>query len=73
LTVYLGLGPTATGFATWMFALRRTSAGRMGALLYLISPIAVLLGWVILGEAPAPLALAGGALCLGGVYLARRD
>ena len=27
-TIYLGLAPTALGFATWSFALRRTSAGR---------------------------------------------
>lgn len=72
-TVYLGVVPTAIGFATWTFALRRTSAGRMGAMLYLIPPVAVLLGWAILGETPPWLALAGGALCLGGVYQARRD
>ena len=30
------------------------------------------LGWAFLGEAPALLAVAGGALCLGGVVLARR-
>jgi len=71
-TVYLGIVPTAIGFATWAFALRRTSAGRMGAMLYLVSPVAVLLGWAILGEMPPWLALAGGALCLAGVYLARR-
>jgi EamA-like transporter family len=29
-TAYLGAVPTALGFATWSFALRRTSAGRMG-------------------------------------------
>lgn len=72
-TVYLGIGPTAIGFATWTFALRRTSAGRMGAMIYLIPPIAVLLGWAILAEAPPWLAVGGGALSLGGLYLARRE
>ena len=38
-----------------------------------IPPIAVLLSWAILGETPLWLAVAGGALCLGGVYLVRRD
>ena len=71
-TVYLGLVPTALGFATWSFALGRTSAGRMASLTYLIPPVAVVLGWLVLGETPPWLAAAGGALCLAGVYLARR-
>jgi drug/metabolite transporter (DMT)-like permease len=72
-TIYLGIFPTAIGFVAWTFALRRTSAGRMAAMIYLIPPIAVLLGWAMLGETPPGLALVGGALCLGGVYLARRE
>ncbi len=71
-TIYLGAFPTALGFATWTFALRRTSAGRMGSLAFLIPVVAILLGGVLLGETPPRLALAGGALCLAGVYLARR-
>jgi drug/metabolite transporter (DMT)-like permease len=70
--VYLGAFPTALGFATWTFALKRTSAGRMGSLAYLIPVVAIMLGWLLLGEAPPWLALAGGALCVVGVYLARR-
>jgi drug/metabolite transporter (DMT)-like permease len=71
-TVYLGVFPTAIGFALWGYALRRTTAGRMGAMTYLAPPIAIGLGWLLLGESPPRLALAGGALCLGGVVLARR-
>jgi drug/metabolite transporter (DMT)-like permease len=71
-TIYLGVVPTALGFATWTFALGRTSAGRMGSIVYLIPVVAILLGWVVLGERPPRLAAAGGALCLAGVYLARR-
>jgi drug/metabolite transporter (DMT)-like permease len=70
--VYLGAFPTAVGFATWAFALRRTSAGRMASLTYLAPVVAVALGWALLGEKPPWLALAGGTLCLTGVYLARR-
>jgi drug/metabolite transporter (DMT)-like permease len=69
--VYLGVGPTAIGFATWMFALQRTSAGRTGSMLYLVPVVAIALGWAVLAETPPGLALVGGALCLGGVYLAR--
>jgi drug/metabolite transporter (DMT)-like permease len=70
--IYLGLVPTALGFATWSFALRRTSAGRMASLTYLIPIVAILLGWALLGETPPWLAAPGGALCLAGVYVARR-
>jgi drug/metabolite transporter (DMT)-like permease len=71
-TVYLGLVPTALGFATWTFALGRTSAGRMGSLTYLAPVVAIMLGWIVLGERPPGLAFAGGLLCLVGVSLARR-
>jgi drug/metabolite transporter (DMT)-like permease len=48
------------------------SAGRLASLAYLIPVVAILLGWVLLGEAPRWLAVAGGALCLAGVAVARR-
>jgi drug/metabolite transporter (DMT)-like permease len=70
--IYLGLMPTALGFATLSFALTRASAGRTASLNYLIPVVAILLGWVVLGERPAWLAAAGGVLCLAGVPLARR-
>ena len=62
----------ALGFLTWGYALARTTAGRMGSMTYLVPPIAILLGWLLLDEAPPALALAGGALCLAGVVFAQR-
>lgn len=70
--VYLGLVPTALAFTTWAYALSHTTAGRMGATTYLVPPLAILMAWAILSETPPALALAGGALCLAGVVLARR-
>jgi drug/metabolite transporter (DMT)-like permease len=70
--VYLGAFPTAIGFTTWAYALARTSAGRLGATTYLVPPVAILLSWLLLGETPAGLALLGGLLCIGGVYVTRR-
>jgi len=70
--VYLGLGPTALGFATWAFALGRMSAGRLGSVTYLAPVVAVVLGWAILSETPPALAVVGGGLCLVGVAIARR-
>jgi drug/metabolite transporter (DMT)-like permease len=69
---YLGIFPTALGFMTWAFALSRTDAGRLAATTYLVPPISVLLGWLMLNETPASLAYLGGALCLVGVGLSRR-
>jgi drug/metabolite transporter (DMT)-like permease len=69
--IYLGVFPTAIGFVTWAFALNRTSAGRLGSTTYLVSPIAIGMAWVLLGEVPAPLALIGGLLAIGGVIVAR--
>ncbi|HEX3225616.1 MAG TPA: DMT family transporter [Gaiellaceae bacterium] len=69
---YLGCAPTALGFSTWAYALRRTDAGRLAATTYLVPPLSILLGWLWLGESPASLAYLGGALCLAGVALSRR-
>jgi drug/metabolite transporter (DMT)-like permease len=69
--IYLGIVPTAIGFTTWAYALARTTAGRMGSTTYLVPPLAILMAWAILGEAPPALAFAGGVLCLAGVGVAR--
>jgi drug/metabolite transporter (DMT)-like permease len=69
--MYLGVFPTAIGFTTWAYALRHTSAGRLGVTTYLVPPLVVVMGWLGLGEVPPALALAGGALCLLGVAVAR--
>jgi drug/metabolite transporter (DMT)-like permease len=70
-TIYLGVAPTAIGFVTWAYALARTTAGRMGSTTYLVPPLALLFGWMFLGEAPPALVFPGGVLCLAGVALAR--
>ena len=70
--VYLGIFPTAIAFTTWSFALARTEAGRLGSTTYLVVPIAIALGWLVLSERPPVVALGGGALCILGAALARR-
>ena len=44
----------------------------MGSITYIVPLVAIVLGWALLGETPPWLAVAGGAVCLVGVYLARR-
>ncbi|MCW2914135.1 MAG: family transporter [Actinomycetia bacterium] len=70
--VYLGALPTAVAFTTWAYALAHTTAGRMGTTTYLVPPLVILLSWLLLGESPPILALAGGVLCLVGVAVTRR-
>ena len=71
--VYLGVFPTAVAFTTWAFALARTTAGRMGATTYVVPALVVVMSWLALDEVPGPLTLAGGALCLVGVAVSRRQ
>ncbi|AXB48195.1 DMT family transporter [Amycolatopsis albispora] len=70
--VYLGLFPTAIGFTAWAYALRRMDAGRLSATTYAVPAVSVLLSWLLLAEVPTVYGLAGGAICLAGVAIARR-
>ena len=70
--VYLGLVPTAIAFSTWAYALKYSTAGRLGVTTFAVPPITILLGWLFLGEVPPLLAIVGGALSLVGVAIARR-
>ena len=69
--VYLGVFPTALAFTTWAYALARTTASKMGATTYAVPALVVLMSWLVLGEVPGLLTLAGGALCLTGVAVSR--
>lgn len=70
--VYLGAFPTAIAFTTYAYALRHMSATGLGVTTYIVPPIAIVLGWLLLDEVPPPLAYAGGVLALVGVAIARR-
>ena len=70
--VYLGVFPTAVGFALWAFALTRINAGVMASTTLTVPGIVVLMSWAALGELPTTAALLGGALCLLGVGVSRR-
>jgi drug/metabolite transporter (DMT)-like permease len=69
--VYLGLFPTMLGFTTWAYALARTPSGKMGATTYAVPGLVVVMAWLILGQVPRWLTLAGGSLCLIGVAVSR--
>jgi drug/metabolite transporter (DMT)-like permease len=69
--VYLGVFPTAIGFSTWSYALKRISTGKAASTTYLVPAVATLISWALLDEVPAALAFVGGALCLIGVAITR--
>lgn len=71
--LFLGVFPTSIAFTTWAYALARGTAGRLAATAYLVPPIAIVMSWIMLDEVPTSIAVAGGALCLVGVYIARRQ
>lgn len=52
--------------------LARTPTGKMGATVYAIPALTVLMSRAVLGEVPRGPTLAGGALCLVGVAISRR-
>jgi drug/metabolite transporter (DMT)-like permease len=72
-SVYLGLFPTAIGFTSWAYALRRMDAGRLSATTYAAPAVSILLSWLLLAEVPTVYGLVGGAICLVGVAISRRN
>lgn len=70
--VYLGVFPTAIAFTTYAFALQHMSASSLGITTYLVPPLTIVMGVVLLDEAPPTMAYAGGVLALVGVAVARR-
>ena len=70
--VYLGVFPTAIAFTTFAYALRTMTASSLGVTTYLVPPITIVMGWLLLDEVPPTMAYVGGALALIGVSVARR-
>lgn len=68
--IWLGIAPTFVGYLTWNAALKRAPASQVTSFIYFSPPIAVMIGWVWLGEQPGWLTLLGGAITVGGVALA---
>lgn len=67
--IYLGIVPSLIAYASWNIVLSRLPASRASNFMYCVPPVATLMGFVWLGEAPSALSLIGGAMALGGVIL----
>ena len=67
--VALGVFPAAIGYGAWTYALGRFGAARAANFLYLVPPVAALIGFVALGETMNALTLVGAAVAIGGVAI----
>jgi drug/metabolite transporter (DMT)-like permease len=67
--LYLAVFPAALAYLIWSVALQRLPASRAAAWLYLVPPVATLIGVVWPGEVPPLHSLIGGAIALAGVLL----
>ena len=75
--VYLGIFPTVVDYATAAYAtaayvFSRLPASRAVTLEHLFTPVAILIAYLWLGEAPTVIFVVGGAVALCGVALVSR-
>lgn len=70
--IYLGIFPAALSCLAWSYALSRMPVSVCATFLYFMPVLATFLGWIVLGEIPAKIALIGGLISLAGVWVANR-
>lgn len=70
---YLVVANSIISISLYIALLQRGDAARISSLMYLVPPLALLVAWLVLGEAVTPAAFAGFALSALGVYLINRN
>lgn len=72
-SAWLSLVNSIAAFSLLYVLLRKGEASRVSALFYLVPPITAVMGFVAFHETLSPVALAGFAITVGGVYLGTRQ
>jgi drug/metabolite transporter (DMT)-like permease len=71
--IYLGAFPSAAGFLLYSRALRDLDATQAGIFINLVPVIGAVSGVVVLGDSISPMALVGGVLVLGGIWVSSKS
>ena len=66
---YSSVGALAFGNIIYLFLLKQEDATTLSGSTLIIPTVALLFGWLLLGESPSPESLLGAVLTLGGVYM----
>nr|CTQ88192.1 Permease of the drug/metabolite transporter (DMT) superfamily [Kibdelosporangium sp. MJ126-NF4] len=69
--IFLGVGPSAVGYATWAYAQSQLPVATVANTLFLVPLLSIGIGWAMLDEGIHLVALAGGLVALAGVALSR--
>jgi len=67
--ILLGILPGAICYALFTFALSRLSVARASTSMFFMPITSILLGWLLLGELPSWIAIAGGCVTIVGAYI----
>lgn len=70
---YLVIANSLISISLYVALVQRGDATRVSTLIYLVTPLAIALAWLILGEPVTWRVAAGFTLCLAGVYIVRRS
>lgn len=67
--IYIGIFPTAIGYATWAIALAAGKASSVSSILYLEPIVAIVVAWFWIHEWPSTLSIIGGIIAISGVIV----